>query len=542
MDRTIRHITEQFVSKLPAGKEHYRIEELKEYGFPAFLIQRIHIELQWNLDESMMLPKTDWADTQSETVQHSWQQFLNAIHAEVHLPQAYARAVIETAVADIIEMLVQPRKNITDILFGGEDTLSAEEVDERAELLVVYPHFARVLTRYMNRKNKEQLVRQQCKKVIRQVDEKITAQYTPLQWAQMLDPLFALAGPDIDTDLLRLFFEDREMHRAARKFDRMSGEINRASFIEVLSSPELLNYDGFEEDQSELFVYEQDETETDQQREQMEVEVEVSEEKEQKSREEAKQAAGVEQEPEESLNKNVMKAADKTSEATREKEKEEEQELIHSMHEEQEEENESVEQHLPEEEPGQEDKVEEETASLNEFFSEQSPADESFEEEPPAADEDAEPVSLHAQVDAEEEGEEKSTIWMRFMQSEEVEEEQQSESDEDRDNEQETDQPEDEYLDEPIIDLTEDDETEAEELERLLIDEKPYFVEQLFDGSERAYEESLYEIAQKDSWKEASKLIEKNIFKRNMINIYSEAAVDFTDRLQTYFLDKQNRN
>ena len=166
MDRTIRKITDQFVAQLPAGSDYYRIDDFKACNFPPFLIQRIRIELQWNLDESMVLPKTDWANTESETVQTAWNHFLNAIHAQVQLPEAYAKAVIETAVADVIEMLVTPRKNIPDILFGGEDQLSAEELAERTELLVVYPHFARVLTGYMERKNKLKLGRQKCKQII----------------------------------------------------------------------------------------------------------------------------------------------------------------------------------------------------------------------------------------------------------------------------------------------------------------------------------------------------------------------------------------
>lgn len=539
MDRTIRHITEQFVSKLPEGKDHYRIEDLKEYGFPAFLIQRIHIELQWNLDESMILPKTDWADTRSETVQQSWQQFLNVIQTEVHLPESYARAVIETAVADIMEMLVQPRKNIIDILFGGEDELLAEEVEERTELLVVYPHFARVITRYMNRKNKQQLDREQCKGIIRKVDEKVTRQYTPLQWAQMLDPLFALAGPDIDTNLLRLFFEDRNMNRAARKFDMMNGEINRASFIEILSSPELLNYDDYEEDRSELFNEEQPERPqkgVDQPLKKEEVDVEASDEEEEMKKGEAYRTSEIEDEED-------ISDAD-------EAEAEEEQELLQSMHAEQGKQNESeplVEQHLSGEKPGDEDEEqlkETETSSLNAFFSQRTSTDETHddEEEPTATDEKAELETLREQADDDEDGEKKSAIWMRFMQSEEIQKTQQYEADEEFEDEQEPDQPEDEYLDEPIIDLTENDEQQAEELKQLLRDDKSYFVEELFNGSERAYEESLQEIAEKDTWEKASKLIEKNIFKRNMIDIYSEAAVDFTDRLQTYFLDKQNRN
>ncbi|NIT57007.1 MAG: hypothetical protein GWN00_12455, partial [Aliifodinibius sp.] len=53
---------------------------------------------------------------------------------------------------------------------------------------------------------------------------------------------------------------------------------------------------------------------------------------------------------------------------------------------------------------------------------------------------------------------------------------------------------------------------------------------------------AIEDIAAYDSWQDVSKYIEKDIFKRNLVDMYSEAAVDFTDRLQSYFLEKQNRN
>jgi len=40
-----------------------------------------------------------------------------------------------------------------------------------------------------------------------------------------------------------------------------------------------------------------------------------------------------------------------------------------------------------------------------------------------------------------------------------------------------------------------------------------------------------------DDWKSASQYLEKEIFNKNRIDIYSEIAVDFTDYLHSYFME-----
>ena len=510
MDRLIRQITDQLVARLPENKNYYRIQNLNAYGFPSFLIRRIRVELQWNLDESMMLPKTDWANTQSDAVQHSWKQFLNAIHAEVQLPASYARAVIETAVADVVEILVQPRKRIPEILFGGEDVLTAEELEERTELLVVYPHFAGVLQAYMERKSLEEMDRARCQKIVKQVDDKITSQYTPLQWAQMLDPLFRLAGTEIDTNIFRQFFEDKNQPRVARTFDLRNDSISRATFIEILSSPDMLNYKGNKPDQSQLFkgdVGPEDEKKAFSDREKTVHDPFVPSGQDDASITEEEDNV---QDSSENDARTFFEEPEQVSEDTGTEEKgNPEPQISEDKVEDSKDLGKPVLDHVDEVE---EENDEGEVASLNDIFVDANDDENELEEE---------------SVPAREADNGEGAIWQRFLGSEEKE----------TDFEQEPD-----YIDEPIIDLRDDNplRKEKETLEHLLEGERSYYVEQLFGGSDEAYEEALRNVAKKDGWKSASKEIQNNIFKRNMIDIYSEPAVDFTDRLQSYFLDKKN--
>jgi hypothetical protein len=369
----------------------------------------------------------------------------------------------------------------------------------------------------MQKKNLETLSKERCSTIITQADEKLTARYSPLNWAQMLEPLFRLQDDGIDTNLLRLFFEDKKMPRIARKFDLMNTDLSRAEFIEVLSSPELLDFDGYEDDQSSLFE--------DQPSAPKEIGNNNSQTVESNEKDEPEEWESEEQELKTDETEEIEEEADNSLNAAFGEELE------------QEEDEEAASEREDDEKEEKEDSGEETENPEN--------SEEIIEEE---EQEDVSPDTSTTAVEEQEESEidteitsrsEETPMWMRYMSDEEIEEYKEelgAEEDEEID--------EDGFIDEPIIDLTEEDASDEEikNLHNMLSDEEELFVEQIFGGSDRAFDQAIEDIAAYDSWRDVSKYIEKDIFKRNLVDMYSEAAVDFTDRLQSYFLEKQNRN
>jgi len=601
MNRTIQLVTEKLTGLLPDSQQKYKPEDLRSWGFPNFIVKRIQVELERNLAESMRLPETDWANMQSPEVQEVWKQFIIAIRNEAWLPASYARTVIETAVADVLEMLVEPRKNIPQAIYGAEEELNRNELQDRLKNLVVYRHFAKLLPRYMEKKGLETLSRERCAEIIKKADEKVTSRYTPLNWAQMLEPLFKLLNEQIDSSLLRLFFEDKKMPRIARKFDFMEKPVNRAVLIETLSSPESLNMEGFEEDQSDLFGSSDSESKNNGSSE-VKNDEEASDNDEEQP-EQAGQESGEKEDEEgkkednhkdDSRNKPVngedtgtdaktgsLSDTDTISDSEAEEERVEESEQTGE---------EDVDQPTPLTNKSRESdmEVEHEEASLNNIFvedsEEEAPAFEdeyeyeeetAYEEEPEHAGEmnrefeeveetgaeeatdleeppeeepeeaaDEEPLASEGESpDNDEEereieikaGEKQETpMWQRFMSTEELQEIADQEAESSYNEEFE------EYDEEPIFDLSMEKEPTEEDISRLrsaLEDKQSYFVENIFGGSERAYDEAMETIASKKGWRDASRFIEKEVFKRNMIDMYSEEAVDFTDRLHNYFIE-----
>jgi hypothetical protein len=243
MQHLTEEVTRRLVSRLPETKAYYSLSDLHDFQIPSFMINRIELELRRNLADSIVPPATDWANMDSSNVKVSWENFLKAIHEQVRLPRSFANSVFEVCVADILELLSQPRKHMTEVIFGASKELKFEEIRQSANLITVYHYLPDALIKYMHRKQLPSITKERAQQILVLVDEKITSAYTPLNWAQLIDPFYVLLGEAIETELLRQFFADKGKDRWAEFFDKEHDDISRTRFIEVLSMPEL---DGIE--------------------------------------------------------------------------------------------------------------------------------------------------------------------------------------------------------------------------------------------------------------------------------------------------------
>ncbi|MEX0660966.1 MAG: hypothetical protein WEA58_05230 [Balneolaceae bacterium] len=582
MEQLVRDITTQFVNKLPKDQEFFTPEDLRGLKIPEFLIQRVELEMTRNLSDSIVPPYSEWADMSQTGIQKSWQRFIDTILEEVRMPVAHAQAVFETSVGDVVEIILQPRLAIPSIIFGTESVLEKDQIEKNARFVTINKHFPTTLLRYMEKKGKSKLSREACESIIERIDERLTKNYNPLNWTQLLEPLFILAGPSVDTNLFRLFFEDKKMNRVARRLDMLNSSLNKTQFIEELSAPDLLKEEGYEDEQSTFFEVpagkknvekkpeDEKKTSADKKAENEENNEETEKpdftfdlyslDKIEDDQQEEPVAPTVDEQQDEEEEEadtlltgfhNRRTATDDPKEEITEKNDEEmplhskfvfddegeEEEIIEETEPEldqpeTQEDQPEIEDHQPEEKDDQGDERpifevfggnngnedDEETTVFGDLIL--------SEKDIPEVEKEPEKI-----VSEEESDEEESPIWQAFLSGEE-----ESEADSDK-------MDEDGFIDDPIIDLTKDDSEEIEKLSGWLMDDKARFVEEIFGGSENAYEQSLNELVSFDNWKDASRFIEKEIFSRNMVDMYEEAAVDFTDRLHTYFKEfKSTKN
>jgi hypothetical protein len=691
MEKFIRKISTAFIKKLPEQKTFYTSKDFTEAGFPPFLTGRLKAEIEKEVLESVALPETEWINTDAPAVQAAWQAFAETLKSEVRLPEHASDKIITKAVENCLKMAIQPKRSIPALLFIGDDELDYPELKKRAAAITINGHLAYGLVRYMEKKQKDSIYIENARTVIEKIDQKLVSDYNPLNWLDVLKPVFELAGPSVDSDLLRMFFEDKGLHRAAKKFDLLDDTVDETGFIEVMSSAELLDFEGYDDDQQTLFEESTAGKKEDQQKEfeeddedlnlRPEAEEEVISEEEDSDDLNSLYGLDVEDEEDEELAGEAIKAEEQLIETVEEADEtvEIDEEDLNSFFITEEDEDETEEppfdldeeEDLPEEkEPEAQIKPEEEidekteeteektvTDEPDEIFSEdveddKKDEDESDEEVPllnrftfddsffeeddeveededsratiyselNLVKEDREQVTLQSlfdQVDEAEEEEEENKVIDLFSQDESEDEEETNESEiqsdlesklpadeeesdslflyndfteeeepdevipesisdqsveddgevedddgevpmwrsflerddveeeaafqfEDEDDEEAAETGEDGFIEEPIYDLTtEEPETDEKigQISQWLEDEQDRFIENLFGNSEAAYEQALAEIVDFDDWRKASKFIEKEIFSRNRIDVYDEIAVDFTDRLHTYFME-----
>ncbi|MDG5767980.1 hypothetical protein QA596_10935 [Balneolales bacterium ANBcel1] len=492
MERLIRTITDHYLNKLSSGREFFSQAELVEAGFPDFLTARIRLELIRNLQDTLQPPESDWANMHADSVRESWRTFLGTIREETRLPGSYARPVIESAVGDLLELLITPRETIPEYIFGSDDRLDLEAVRERCEWIVVYSYFASAIPRFMEKKERDTLTREQAVRIVQRLDERVTSHYTSLNWAQLFEPWFELIGERIEPDLFARFFMDKAQPGIARHFRLEQEPVPRGRLIEILSRPPL-------EDESE-------DSRTD--------------------------SGGIGKAGSAGVRETALKKEQSPGGETGRQPTESGRDQAHSedYRKTEKEDGESEQQKastLQKSESRQSaSRFQQSEAEREENLLARFRKDETDEEDRPLyenlksdngeEDEEEEPLFEKLSGHRKSEDEEDVPIWQRF-------------SGMDTEEDDESGAP---------GDPSHADRFRLDEIRKYASDMEAEFVEELFGGDENAYLDALDRIAQFPDWKQAGIYITREIFNRNLIDIYSDTAIDFTDRMQTRFLEK----
>lgn len=245
MQHYIRTITASLLERLPEEQLYYTPSELQDAGFPGFLVNRIKLELERNLADSVVLPDSDWADMQTDSVQDAWENFLNAIHAETRIPQSFLKSVVENAVEDTLDLLAEPQRVVIDTLFRNEDSATLVDLQVRRAWITINGYLADAVIRYMSRRNITEIDKVRAGNIVRQIDTHLSAGYTPLKWAQALETWFQLFGETIPAPLVQRYFDDKGLRNTSRKFQDIEEGLSKSRLIEYFSIPDY-DYDEYE--------------------------------------------------------------------------------------------------------------------------------------------------------------------------------------------------------------------------------------------------------------------------------------------------------
>ncbi len=235
MNKTIREASTYLSGLLPPDSHHYTGDDLLKLGMPDFIVRRIMLDVADRLVKSLSPPSCEWMDTERANVRLAWSQFVAAVKADAYLPRKHAADIIDNAVIETVELIIAPRRRVIEWLFGPSPELSIAHVRERAQYVTVNRYLTDALIRYMDRKDLENITKTAASEVIRTVDERYVYGFTPLNWGQLIDPLFQITRNRVDSELVHDFFIDKGFEALADLFPETASRIDRSQLIERLT-------------------------------------------------------------------------------------------------------------------------------------------------------------------------------------------------------------------------------------------------------------------------------------------------------------------
>ncbi|MEX0607790.1 MAG: hypothetical protein WD016_06620 [Balneolaceae bacterium] len=531
MHQSIQKISDRFVGAVKPEKPFYTLKDLIKVGYPPFIVELIRLWLNRKIEEGIVFPQTDWADLNEELVAESWQDFKETVYSNSRIPKNKLSKLTGEIVEEIVKVYLEPRQHMAEYIYKGEDELSFEELRLRTDQLTIYKHFGRAIPLYMQKRKLNTLEKKRCKLLIHKLDANLVASYTAEDWAKVLGLLFALFDGKIDSKLLQYFFEDKELFLTAKTFNKLDKEVTKAQFIEILSKPDLLNVELQEKVKEELreeLVNQKNRFDDPDEEEIVEID-----EKEQKLLDSflVKYEDEAGDPHEESLNA-LFKAGDSERTIHDERSKGGETQRFRD---------------------NLTSVLDMAASSFNNLSQEDEPEQPEEEEKPKKSKrEEAEkketvepekkpvPKKKKAEPEKNKDEEKEKPIWQQYINQEQMDIVMGKKTDKAEDEETVIFVEEDDFIDESVVDIVPEDESAAPDLRVYLLGQEVFYIEELFNGSEERYVHALERIAVHDEWKEAGKYLQREVFSSGKIDMFSDAAVDFTDMLQAYFKEFKN--
>lgn len=246
MKQAIEDITQRLQQRLPDQHAYFTPSELSEAGFPDFMVQRLRLGLSQRLERSIAPPRVEWADAGVGDVEVAWRQFSAALHANVRLPRKHAAKLLNEAVTDVLYLLSEPREFLPRYLFGNDSSLSLSQVRDRIPWIVVYPQLGQFLPKYMRARELKEISRARYENALRQLDDKLVQAYQPADWLTLLNSMFVLFEGQIPTPIVKRFFEDKARYGLAERIGGHHEEfISRGLLLGFLSPvrPEITEFE-----------------------------------------------------------------------------------------------------------------------------------------------------------------------------------------------------------------------------------------------------------------------------------------------------------
>lgn len=158
--------------------------------------------------------RSRWANHDHPEVQEAAHPYFQAISDHPQVPAGQWPETLRTATRRTTAHLVRPVATLATFVFD-DDAVAVPQILRRMRFFEPYDYLRDAVEAFATKRNRDRLAPPAFERVLRRIDERMAADFSPERWRELLAPLFdtarhATGQARVPLPLLRAFFKEKE--------------------------------------------------------------------------------------------------------------------------------------------------------------------------------------------------------------------------------------------------------------------------------------------------------------------------------------------
>jgi hypothetical protein len=250
MSRSIADpLYERLLSSYPAGQAYSRAD-LQRGPMPNavrhFLSQLLRHQSRHE-HRRLRRAGSDWVDYRQPEVRDALADLQDVLSRHARIPGDEWASALQQACRYVSAYLLRPTPVLTDFVFGKQsEALPLERIRWRMQFFQPYAYLVNAVEAYAQRKNVDAFKRASFQRFLHQIDARLTGDYSRDQWMDLLQPLLQLTETATGRDEVPIrpmitFFDDKGHERAVYRLRQLQDDgqsrIGASGLRRVLQQP-----------------------------------------------------------------------------------------------------------------------------------------------------------------------------------------------------------------------------------------------------------------------------------------------------------------
>jgi len=233
MSRSIAEaLYERLLSSYPSGRA-YAKSDWAEGPMPTpvrhFLVHLLRHQGRHER-ERLQQAGSAWFDYTAPGVQDAMSDVQDALFRSARVPAEEWTSTLQQATQYVTAHLFRPAPILTNFVFGQDPgSLPLDRVRWRMRFFQAYSYLPNAVEAYAERREVQSFARDDFEQFLIQIDQRLTGDYSRDQWMDLLQPLLdltetATGRTEVPIRRLRAFFADKNHELAVRRLQQLEGD------------------------------------------------------------------------------------------------------------------------------------------------------------------------------------------------------------------------------------------------------------------------------------------------------------------------------